>query len=267
MPKPQDTIDLQSNGDFAGSLDAGLEFIRAHAAWTVPMYVLAVAPAALLMLPIIADIAVHRPSDTTLYCWLLLPAMVWRWCILAIIQQRVRWAVTGKTDGNLLKRQLFPLIILRLSLAVWAVWGCWLLLVPGFPAIILGALVVPSLVDAPGLSFKHIRRPMLLGLTSVSTWRQLCVVLLTFVVVYIGIIGTLDIFADTVIPSFAGISDLHLQLLLRSSALKMGMMLFIWMGFDLLWHVSSVIQFYYTQSRHTGADIQFRLNGLREKAA
>ncbi|MGC9260727.1 MAG: hypothetical protein ACP5I8_11730 [Phycisphaerae bacterium] len=266
MPTPREDIDLQSNDDFAGSLDAGLEFIRAHVAWTLPMYVLAVAPTALLMLPIIADIAVHRPGDATPYCWLLLPAMVWRWCVLAIIQQRVCWAVTRNADTRLLKRRMFPLIIVRLTLAVGAVWGCWLLLVPGFPAIILGAQVAPSLLDAPTTSFKHVRRPLLMGLASAGTWRQLCVVLLTLLVVYIGIIGTLHILADMVIPSFAGISDLRLQLLLRSSALEMGIVLLIWMGFDLLWHVISVIQFYHVQARHTGADIQFRLNALRETA-
>ena len=263
MPMPREAIDLQANDDFAGGLDSGLEFIRAFAAWTVPMYVLAVVPTALLLLPIIADIAGHRPSRATLYCWLLLPAMVWRWCILALIQQRVRWAVTGKTDAGLLKWRLFPLIIARLALAVWAVWGCWLLMVPGLPALILGALVAPTLLDVPTVSFKHVSRPLRIGLASPGTWRQLLVIVLTLFVVYIGIAGTLDILADTVIPSLAGVSDLRLQLLLRSSALKMGIVLFIWMAFDLLWHISCTMQFYHLQSRYTGADIQFRLNGLR----
>ncbi len=267
MPTPREDIDPQSNGDFAGALDAGLEFIRAYAAWTVPMYVLAAAPTAMLLLPIIGDIAVHRPGDATVYCWLLLPAMMWRWCILAVIQQRVRWAVTGKMDTDVLKRRSFGLIILRLGLAACVVWGCWLLLVPGFPAIILGALVAPSLLDAPTISLKHVFRPMVLGLVSSSTWRQFIVALLTFAVVYIGVIATLKICANIIIPSFAGISDMHLQLLLRSSALEMGIVLLIWMGFDLLWHVSSVIQFYFMQGRHTGADIQFKLNRLRERAA
>ena len=263
----RESIDLQSNGDFAGAMDAGLEFIRAQGAWALPMYVLAVAPTALLMLPIIGDIAIHRPSGAAVYGWLLLPAMVWRWFILALIQQRVRWAITGKSDGRMLMRRLFPLIILRLTLAAWALWGCWLLLVPGLPAVILSALVVPSLLDTPTLSFKHVFQPMGTALTAPSTWRQLLAVLLTLLVVYIGIIGTLHILADTVIPSFAGISDLRLQLLLRSPALELGIGLFMWMGFDLLWHCSSVIQFYHVQSRHTGADIQFQLNALREKAA
>ena len=263
----RENIDLQSNGDFAGALDAGLEFIRAHGAWVLPMYILAVAPTALLMLPIIADIAIHRPGDTALYAWLLLPAMVWRWCILARIQQHVRWAVTGKIEGRLLVQRLFPMIILRLMLAAATVWGCWLLVVPGFPFMILSALVVPSLLDSPTISFKHICRPMWIGLTAPSAWRQFIVLLVTLLVVYIGIIGTLHILADTVIPSFAGLGDLRLQLLLRSSALELGLAVFIWMGFDLLWHSSSVIQFYHVQSRHTGADIQFRLHALREKAA
>ena len=267
MPAPQEAMDMQSNNDFAGGLDSGLEFIRASAAWAIPMYALAVAPTALLMLPIIADVARQRPSAAGFYCWLLLPAMVWRWCILAVIQQRVCWAITGNKDARLLKWRMFPLIVARLSLAVWVVWGCRLLLVTGFPALVLSALVVPTVLDAPTISFKHVCRPMLIGLTAPGTWRQLFVLLLTLLVVYIGIIGTLHILADTVIPSFVGIADLRMQLLLRSSALELGLALFIWMGFDLLWHSSSVIQFYHVQSRHTGADIQFRLHALREKAA
>ena len=267
MPALGETIDLQSNGDFAGSLDAGLEFIRAFPAWTVPMYALAVAPTALLMLPIIGDIAVHRPSDGSAYCWLLLPAMIWRWCILGLIQLRARWAITGKMDSDVFKRRLFPLIILRLIFAVWVIWGGWLMLVPALPALIFGAFVAPSLLDAPSMGLKQVLRPLVIGLKSASTWRQLIAALLTGVAVYIGIIESLNLLADTILPTFAGISDLRLQLLLRSSALELGVLLVIWMGFDLLWHVSAVIQFYFMQSRHSGADIQFRLNGMREKAA
>ncbi len=267
MPAPQEAMDMQSNNDFAGGLDSGLEFIRASAAWAIPMYALAVAPTALLMLPIIADVARQRPSAAGFYCWLLLPAMVWRWCILAVIQQRVCWAITGNKDARLLKWRMFPLIVARLSLAVWVVWGCRLLLVTGFPALVLSALVVPTVLDAPTISWKHIFRPLLGGLASSSVWRHFLAIMVTFLVVYIGIIGTMSIMAGMVIPSFAGISDLRLQLLLRSSALTMGIGLFIWMVFDLVWHVSSAILFYHLQSRQTGADIQFRLNGLRGTAA
>ncbi len=267
MPTPQQAIDLQSNNDFAGSLDSGLEFIRTSAAWVIPAYALAVAPTALLILSIIADIARHRPSTATFYCWLLLPAMAWRWCVLAVIQQRVCWAITGQNDTRILKRRLFPLIIARLPLAVWVVWGCRLLLVSGIPALMLSALVAPALLDAPTLSWKHSIRPLIGALISSSVWRHFLTLLVTFLMVYIGLVATISLMADMVIPSFAGVSDLRLQLLLHSSALKMGLGLFIWMAFDLLWHVSSVIVFYHLQSRQTGADLQFRLHGLRRTVA
>lgn len=265
MPTPEEALDLAANDDFAGGLDSGLEFIRASAAWTVPMYVLAAAPTALVMLPIMGEIARHRPSAAMWYCQLLLPAMVWRWCVLAVIQQRVRGAITGKTEPHLLKR-VFPLVIVRLALAAWVVWGCYLLVVPAFPALILGGLVAPILLDAPRLSLQQLSRPLLKALVSPGVWRHLLAILLTLGAVYVGLIATMQVMARTVIPSLAGISDLRLQLLLGSSVYTMGIGLFIWMAFDLLWHVSAPILFYQLQSRRTGADIQFRLQSLRETA-
>jgi hypothetical protein len=267
MERSPNTLDLQSNADFAGSLDAALEFIRADAAWTFPTYVLAVAPTALLALPLIGDITVHRPGDAAVYCALLIPAMIWRWYILALLQRRVCHAATGKIESGVFKRRIFPMLIVRLAIAVGAVWGAWLLVVPAFPAVILGAWIAPAFMEAPVASWEHLHGPILAGLTSAGTWRQFLLMLLAFFVIWIGTVGTLEILASFVIPSLAGISDLGLDLLLRSEALWLGILLLVWMAFDLLWHVTSVIEFYRVQSRHSGADIAFRISRLRGVAA
>ena len=266
MTQASDMFDIQSGGDFAGSLDAALDFIRADAATTLPLYVLASAPTVLLLVAMLGDIAVHRPSEATSLCALLVPAMLWRWSLLLLLQRRVAYAMTGRQESRRFWKRLPVMLLLRLASALWLVWGIWLLVVMAVPAVLFGAWIGPTLLDVPVASLKSLRRPLLAGITSRPTWRQFGIALVIFLVAWVGVCGVCDIIAGFVLPSLLGISDSRPELLLGGSVLKLGLALVVWLAGDLLLHVTAVIEYSQVQSRHGGADLERRIRRLGEAA-
>ena len=266
MTQELDMFDIQSGGDFAGSLDAALDFIRADAAVALPIYVIAAAPTVLFLVAMLGDIAVHRPSEATGLCVLMIPAMLWRWAWLFLLQRRVAYAMTGRLESRRFWKRLPAMLLLRLASALWLVWGIWLLVVAAVPAVLFGAWIGPTLLDAPAASLKAIRRPLLAGITSRPTWLQFGIAMVIFLVAWAGICGVCDIIAGFVLPSLLGMSDNRVELLLGGSVLKLGLALVVWLAGDLLLHVTAVIEYSHVQSRHSGADLERRISRLLEAA-
>ncbi len=248
---------------FAGPLDAAVEYIRLRLGWIFPLYVLAAGPLILLGMAAISTIVTHDATATPFFALLALPALVWRWCWLTVIQARVQEELSAKRPSGVLKRLPFVLVI-RLAIAPLVLWGTGLLIFPALMAMAAGTMATPLLLDAPNTGWKQIKKLFRHSIASGRAMKLAGLLALIFIALGSGIYGVLELLGQFILPSLMGVSDPRISLIINSSAMALGFDFFTLLALDLLWCVTGVILYNELEARRTGADLRVRLQSQME---
>ena len=250
-------------GGFAGPLDSAADYIRRSALWLVPAYVLAAGPLIAVAVPAISAIMERDAMAAQFYAVIMVPALIWRWAGLALIQSRVFGELSGKQPAFIWKR-MGPILALRMVLAPLAIWGMFLMVAPSLAAMSAATLTAPLLLDGPDAGFRQVAK---LFRYSVARGRAIWLagfLLAAFLILSAMIFGVLQLLQSFVFPALLGISDARISMVVNSGAMNLGLDLLVFLLLDLLWCIAGVILYLELDASRTGTDLRIRLQALLE---
>ncbi len=255
---------LQTQGPCTAPLDAAAEYLRRRIDRVLPMYVLAMAPHAVVTGLLIEAVVGERRSDAAEYCLLLAAATVWRWVLLSKLQSMVACDLQG-VRGTRFWSRLAPILLIRLYSNIAITWGSLLAGVPAFYGLYAGSFAAPLLLENS--------QPTLARLAVAFSWIQHSarrLFRISLAVTAIALYMTLAIFVcqylltQSYIPSLLGLNTGQFILTLNSWPWRLGIIYFVFLAIDMFWTIASVVIYYDSQSRRVATDLRVRLAGMTE---
>ena len=249
---------LEFGGSSTAPLDAAAEYLRTHIDRILPLYVVAMAPHALVSMALIEAISAKHGGRLQRLCIQLVAATLWRWIWLSKIQSLVQDELSGNRTAGFW-RKIAPILILRLFSAVAITWGGFLIL-PGFVGLFVGSFAAPLLLESD--------EPAALRLRKAISWiahayKRLLRV--TLALSLLGLVLTIAIFVtqfaliERLLPMLLGFESTSLRLTLESSAWELGVCYFVFLLLDLFWTVLAVVLYDDSRSQRMATDLRARL--------
>ncbi len=244
-------------------MDAAIEYLRQRTWRVLPPYLIGMAFYSVGILIAIDVVTSHnRPAigDVSL---LLGIATLWRWGWLGVVQRRVQADLRG--DPPLpLRQRLLPLLAVRLLAHGAMVWG-GLLIVPAYYGLLLSGLATPMTLEHKGNVWSQVKT--VLFWVHKASGRLIKVVWTLSVIVLLVVVSAFAIqilMINVALPRLLGFDSADLALTLGSWSWFLCMCYFLFLIFDLYWHVLAVILFYALESRRLGTDLRARLRVLED---
>jgi hypothetical protein len=265
---PADTMHLssllESGAAYTAPLDAAVEYLRLRIASILPVYVLAMAPHAVVIAMMIDAITAEQRSLIPRYCIYLCAATIWRWIGLTYIQQRVQRDLQLR-PGRPLLRSLDSILLLRLFSNVAMSWGIFAVGIPVFYGLFFSGFATPLLLDDSAPAHGRLR--------SCITWiqhsaRRLIRIAFATTVMTIWLLVVITVtqyfLIEFVLPHFFDIQLTEVQVTLHSWSWWLGIFYITFLILDMFWSVSIVMIYYDSQSHRLAPDLYARLAVLRE---
>lgn len=263
---PQQRLTITGAGSTLQPLDLAIEYLRFSGMRILPLYLLAMAPFSACVFLLIDSVTSQHRSVLPFECLLLTLATGWRWLWLAVAQRRVQADLRGEEPLPVRKR-FFSILLTRLVSSFCMTWG-GLILFPAFYGFFLSHCATPVLLEKEGKSVKQLTQAI--GWIHRAGWQLTKMMLAFSIAILLAIVAVLvlQIFlTGTVLPQLLGVENWDLSLVLSSGAWYLCLAWFLFLVFDLLWMVASVMLFYSLQARRLGSDLRFRLRNLEEEKA
>lgn len=257
---------VQTQGSCTAPLDAAVEYLRVRGARVFPLYVLAMAPHAIVVKWLLDAIVAEQRDALSGWCALLTLATVWRWIWLARIQAMVQsdlGVLPPRPEREFWKR-LIPILQVRLVSNIAVTWG-GLIVFPAFYGLFIGSFAAPLFLENPG--------PVLPNLGKSISWihnstRRLMRITLAMTIVAVLILVAAFVaqllLTSTVLPSLLGLDTADLGVTLNSWAWRLTVFYFLFLILDGYWTVASVLIYYDSQSRRLATDLKSRLRNVTE---
>jgi hypothetical protein len=255
---------VEAQGPCTAPLDAAVEYIRLRFDRILPVYVLAMAPHAVVTVLLIDAIIAERRSVVAQYCGYLVLVTVWRWVWLARLQYGVDEDLQERRRTPFWSR-IMPILLIRLWSNFALTWGSLLAGVPAFYGLFAGSFAAPLMLNNSESVFPQLQ--LALSWIQHSGRRLLRVVLAMFAIAILLIVAAFvsqAILSDTILPSLLGVDTAELGVTLNSWAWRLRVIYFLFLLLDVFWTVSSVILFYDSQSRRLATDLRARLLNIAE---
>lgn len=255
-------MEREAGGDScAAPLDDALTYVRYRGGGVLPMYLLAMAPHAMVMLMAVDALAMRSFAAVREVSVLLTVATLWRWVGLALVQRRVQIDLRGEAPSAIWRR-LPGIVMVRLYANVAIVWG-GLLVIPGFYGLLISTTVTPAFLEGDTSSWASLRR--LFGWISGGSNRLLRTVAAASVIglmLMLSLLFVQILLVYTALPSLLGLSasDLSLTVGSWSWVICMGYLLFLMM--DFYWAIAGVFLYYDLQASRLGTDLRARLRRI-----
>ncbi|HZK79515.1 MAG TPA: hypothetical protein VFC46_00570 [Humisphaera sp.] len=260
--------DLGSLADAGGPciapLDAAAEYLRRRMDRVLPLYVLAMAPHAVVAVLLIDAIVAERRSNAETYCIFLVIATLWRWVWLARLQQNVQADLSARQRGPFWKRTA-SILMVRLFSNFAITWGSLAAGVPAFYGLYVGTFAAPLLLESDEPTITRVGQSLSWiqnsgkRLFRVSIAMTAITILLT-AAIFLGQAAL----AGTVLPSLLGVDGADLNVTIDSWAWRMRLFYLIFLVIDAFWTVAGVFLYYDSQSRRLATDLRVRLQGMME---
>lgn len=256
-----------AGGPCTAPLDAAVEYLRSRLDRVLPIYAVAMAPHAIVMILLIDVIVAEERSAAAFYCMLLAIAMIWRWAWLAVVQRNVQIDLQAPANQRFFRR-LGPILLVRLIGNTAISWGSLLAMVPAFYGMFIGSFAAPLLLESDD--------PIMVRLRNALSWiqhsgRRLFRVLLAMtalaILLVVASFVTQTVLAQTILPSLLGVDSADLNVTLNGWAWRLRIFYFIFLLLDLFWTVASVFLYYDSQSRRMATDLRAQLQAITEAQA
>lgn|GEM_PF-4607673 len=243
---------------FSALMDCAIELTRDSVGWFLPAYIFANAPLALALIVGLNAIGSRNAGLALMAAALATMAFPWRWAVLSITQRRLLLTLSPKTDIPLWRR-LWGIIVIKFVVVGIGITAACAALIPSAASLISSTMAAPFIMDQQTLNFRAawqlIKVPYSISRIMAGLFGMGCLYLIFSGAAY----GLLQIIAKPILPSFFGIHDLDLQLIVRSRAFGLVVMVLCLAPLDMFWIAAGVILTQQIGFRQTGADIKTRL--------
>ncbi|MGC8559170.1 MAG: hypothetical protein ACP5O1_00650 [Phycisphaerae bacterium] len=251
---------------FPALMDCAIELTRDSAAWFIPAYILANAPLALALIIGLNAISSRDAGVAMMAAALATLAFPWRWIVQTFIQRRLLLILSPKLSIPLWRR-MWSIIVLKFMLCAIGISGAFIALIPSFASLAGCTLAAPFLLNEPTVDFAAARRLMAIPYSASRIIIGLIVLGLLYLI-FSGITWELlALIAKPILPSFFGVHDLYLQLIVQSRAFGLSVWLLCLVPLDMFWMAAGVILSEQIGFRRTGADLKARLLSMAGDAS
>lgn len=247
------------------SLDAAADYLRNHGARVTAWYLLAAGPVLIACWWWIAAVAMENRSQLPPASLALLGAMLWRWGVLAKIQQ-----VVMRDLGMAADRLGFKMILIaiagRLLAHVGILWGS-LLIVPGLWSFYVSSFISPALLTPGRPAGSSLRHTVALSINQsilLARHASMLTLLVTVAMLAFGVLQGVMVYI--ILPSLMGYDTADLKISMGNLSWWLFSMLAVLLVFDCYWAVGSVMLLQQLEARRTGSDLQARLMQMQEAA-
>jgi hypothetical protein len=257
---------IEAGGACTTPLDAAAEYWRLRFGRLLPVYILAMAPHALIANLLIAAISGEQRSLAAQYCLYLTVATLWRWVWLGRLQQRVQQDLGTPVAASFWSR-IGQILLLRLLANFAMNWGAIIAGLPAFYGFFLSGFATPLLLESNDKPQVRVRQAISWIHHSGRRLFRIMLILTAFaVLLLVGLFASQYALANTVLPSFLNVDTADLELTLNGTAWRLSMIYFAWLILDAYWAVAAVLVFYDSQSRRSASDLRARLKVLTQGA-
>jgi hypothetical protein len=258
---------LEIGGPSLTPLDAAADYWRSRIARLFPLYVLAMAPHAVMAGLLISAISGGRRSVAATDCIYISVSTIWRWIWIAKLQHVVQEELRVQRQPRFWSR-LPQILVLRLLGNVGINWGFLLAGVPAFYGLYIGSFAAPLLLESDEPAVRRVREAMSwIHHSGKRLFRMALAVSVIALVLLVAIFVSQAILGRTLLPALLPIDTADLNLTLNGWAWRLSLVYFVWLLVDAFWAVASVLVYYDSQSRRTATDLQARLTALTEGVA
>ena len=249
---------LEFGGSSMAPLDTAAEYLRTHIDRVLPLYVLAMAPHAVVSTLLIEAVVAQHGGRLQRLCVELLTATLWRWAWLSKLQAMVQEDLNGnRTTG--LRRKLLPILVLRLFSSVALTWGS-IFVLPGFLGLFVGSFAAPLLLETDEPAMARVGQAMSWIMHAYKRLLRVIVAIsLMGLVMSVALLVTLYTVTDQLLPSLFGFQSTSLRLTLQGAAWRLGMGYAVFLMLDCFWTVLSVVLYDDSRSQRTATDLRARL--------
>ena len=242
-------------------MDCAIELTRDSVAWFIPAYILANAPLALAMIIGLTAVSSQDTGVALMAAALATLALPWRWIVQTFMQRRLLLILSPKLSIPL-RRRLWSIIVLKFMLCAIGISGALIALIPSFASLTGCTLAAPFLLNEPTVNFAAARRLIAIPYSTSRIIIGLVVLGLLYIT-FSGITAELlDLIVKPILPSFLGVHDLYLQLIVQSRAFGLVVWVLCLVPLDMVWMTAGVILSEQLGFRRTGADLKTRLLSL-----
>lgn len=246
--------------------DWALDYLRRQLPLVLPLYVVAMTPFSAALLLVFDAITSRDRRALFPRCVLLAVTCLWRWAVLARLQQRVLTSLRGPTAARF-RRRVAGIVFVRLVAAVVLGWGLIFLAIPSFFALFVGGCIAPLAMDDPDYMWPLTRRLITyVSAGSSALLRMVLSFMLVALVVVIALESAQRLAVDIVLPGFLAINTAGVAFTLGSAAWQLCLFYFFFLLFDLWWTVACVMVVENLRARRTGSDMRLRLHQLKGAA-
>jgi hypothetical protein len=251
---------------FPALMDCAIELTRDSAAWLIPAYILANAPLALALIIGLTAVSSQDTGVALMAAALATLAFPWRWIVQTFIQRRLLLILSPKLSIPLWRR-MWSILVLKFILCAIGITGACIALIPSFASLTGCTLAAPFLLNEPTVNFAVARRLIAIPYSTSRIIFGLIILGLLYLI-FSGISAELvALIVKPVLPSFFGIHDLYLQLIVQSRAFGLVIWVLCLVPLDLFWMVAGVILSEQIGFRRTGADLKARLISMTGDAS
>lgn len=257
MPLSAEDYSSESQ-QFVALMDNAVELTRDSVGWFVPAYIVANAPLALALIVALNAISAHDTGLALMGAAMATMAFPWRWVVLAIMQRRLLMTISPKLTLPLWRR-MWIIIVLKFMLCGIGISAAFIGFIPSMASLIGSTLAAPFLMDQPVVNFSVARRLISTPYSLPRTIGGLFVMTLLYLIFSGVACAFLAFIAKPVLPSFFGIHDLYLQLIVQSRAFGLAVSALCLVPLDMFWIAAGVLLSQQIGFRQTGADLKARL--------
>ncbi len=243
---------------FAALMDSAIELTRDSGGWFVPAYIFANTPLALALIVGLNAISAHDAGLALMGAVMATVAFPWRWVVLAVMQRRLLLSLSPKLTVPLWRR-MWSIIVLKFMLCGIGISAAFIAFIPSMASLIGSTLAAPFLMDQPMVNFSAARRLIGMPYSLPRIIAGLFIMALIYLVFSGAAYALLSLIAKPILPSFLGIHDLYLQLIVQSRAFGFAVSALCLVPLDMFWIVAGVLLSQQIGFRQTGADLKARL--------
>lgn len=261
MTWERDALGALGGRSSVASLDQAAAYLRAFPERVVPLYLLAMAPFSLVMVYLVDAATAADYAAIPVGAGALVPATLWRWFFLAVLQRRIQEDLRGQPPLPLRSR-LGAILYFRLLANLCQTWG-GMIIVPAYYGFLTSSLVGPMLLERAGPAGARIKEGFtLVNSAGTRLHRVALSISLLFVWMIVVVVALHLALLFTVIPAFLGLDTNELAFTFSGAAWIIGMVYGLMVLLDFFWTVAGVFVFYDLLSRRLGTDLLRRTQAL-----
>jgi len=243
---------------FTALMDCSIELTRDCAGWFVPAYIVANTPLALALIVGLNAIGSRSAALALMGAGLAIMAFLWRWVVLTMAQRRLLRILSPSISVPPWRR-MWSIIVIKFMLCGIGISAACVGFIPSMASLIGSTMAAPFILDQHKVNFASashlIRVPYSMPRILAGLYGLALVYGLFSGAAYL----LLELIAKPILPSFLGIHDMHLQLIVSSRAFGLTVLVLCLVPLDMFWIVAGVILSQRIGFLQTGADLKARL--------